>query len=185
MTPKYGQKGATLIIAMIFLIIMSLFAVNAFKSSTSNLKIIGNMQARQESIAVGQKAIEETISSSLFTINPKLVADTPVSVDVVGNGVPYVARLNPVPNCFRTKAIKSTELNLAVPADLACMRSSKVEQGGLDLVDTEAGAGDSLCANSEWNLGATVADPQTGTQITLNQGVAVRVLLADAENFCN
>ncbi|HAL39750.1 MAG TPA: hypothetical protein DCP03_17240, partial [Polaromonas sp.] len=61
MTSKAHQRGATLLVAMIFLILMSLFAISAFKSSTGNLRIIGNMQSRQEAIAVGQKAIEDTI----------------------------------------------------------------------------------------------------------------------------
>lgn len=185
MTLKAHQRGATLLVAMIFLILMSLFAVSAFKSSTSNLRVIGNMQARQESIAVGQQAIEQTISSSVFTSNPAVVAATPVSVDIDGNGtVDYTATLNPQPHCYRTKAIKSSELNPALPADLACMKSSVVQQGGLDIPDAAADAGNSLCANSEWNIGAQVVDQRSGTKVVVNQGVAVRVLETDAANSC-
>lgn len=182
---KTSQQGATLVIAMIFLILMSLFAVTAFKNSTGNLRIVGNMQSRQEAIAVGQKAVEQTISSAYFTTNPANVAATPIQVDIDGNGVAdYTATMNPQPHCFRTKAIKSSELNPSLTADLACMKSSVVQQGGLDIPDAAADAGNSLCANSEWNIGARVVDARSGTKVTLNQGIAVRVLETDAVNAC-
>lgn len=185
MTQRSRQRGATLVMALIFLILMSLFAISAFKGSMGNLRIVGNMQARQESVAVAQKAIEQTISSALFTTSPTTVAATPVQVDIDGNGTnDYTATLNPQPHCYRTKAIKTTDLNTALAADLQCMKSSVGATGGLDIVDAAADAGNSLCANSEWNVGATVEDLRTGTKVTVNQGVAVRVLETDAANFC-
>ena len=185
MTMPHKQSGATLVIAMIFLILMSLFAVSAFNSSNSNLKIIGNQQSRKEAIAVGQMAIEKTISSSLFTSQPDLVAATPVNVDIDGRGTAtYQATLNPQPKCYRTKAIKSNALNPALDADLSCMKTAVVQQGGLDTADAASTAGDSLCADSEWNIGAQVVDLRSGTKIVVNQGVAVRVLETDAANAC-
>lgn len=180
-----SQHGVTLVVTMIFLILISLFAVTAFKNSTGNLRIVGNMQSRQEAIAVAQKALEQTISSTYFTTNPANVAATPVLVDVDGNGtVDYTATLNPQPYCYRTKAIKSSELNPTLAADLACMKSGTVQQGGLDTPDAAADAGNSLCASSEWNIGAQVLDVQSGTKVVVNQGVAVRVLDTDAANAC-
>ena len=185
MKKRSTQHGATLVVAMIFLILMSLFAISAFKSSTGNLRIIGNMQARQEAIAVAQQAIEQTLSSFLFTTSPDTVAATPLLVDIDGNGSnDYTASLNPQPNCYRTKVIKTTELNPSLPADLACLKSSVVQQGGLDIIDAAADAGNSLCANSEWNVGAAVTDQRTGTKVAVHQGVAVRVLETDAANLC-
>ena len=52
-TPS-SQRGATLVLALIFLVLMSLFALSAFNSSSSNLRIVGNTQARQESLATAQ-----------------------------------------------------------------------------------------------------------------------------------
>jgi len=185
MTSSFKQQGATLVMTMIFLILMSLFAISAFKGSVGNLRIVGNMQARQESIAVAEKAIEKTISSTLFSTNPSSVAATPVQIDIDGNGsVDYTATLNPQPNCYRTKAIKSLDLNPALEADLQCMKSTVVSTGGLDAIDAAADAGNSLCANSEWNIGATVADLKSGATVTVKQGVGVRVLEADAANLC-
>ena len=185
MKAKKYQQGVTLTVTMIFLILISLFAVTAFKNSTGNLRIVGNMQSRQESVAVAQKALEQTISSAYFTTNPADVAATPVLVDVDGDGtIDYRATLNPQPHCYRTKAIKSSELNPTLAADLACMKSGTVQQGGLDTPDAAADAGNSMCANSEWNIGAQVIDVRSGTKVLVNQGVAVRVLETDAVNAC-
>lgn len=185
MNMRHKQSGATLVITMIFLILMSLFAVSAFNSSNGNLKIISNTQARQESIAVGQMAIEKTISTSLFSTQPALVAATPVNVDIDGRGTAtYQATLNPQPNCYRTKPIKSIDLNPALDADLSCMKTAVVQQGGIDSPDAAADAGNSMCSNSEWNIGAQVVDLRSGAKIVVNQGVAVRVLETDAVNAC-
>lgn len=185
MKQRSKQSGVTLIVVTIFLVLMALFAVAAFNTSTGNMKITGNMQIRQEAISAAQKAIEQTISGTQFTTAPTIVAATPISVSIDGAGVAnYTVRMNPQPNCYKTKVIKSNELNIALAADLACIKSSKVDQGGFELPDTSANAGDSLCSNSEWNIGASVTDAASGTVVVANQGVAVRVLATDAANFC-
>lgn len=185
MKSKAHQQGITLVIATIFLILISLFAASAFKSSTGNLRIVGNMQSRQEAIAVGQKALEKTISSAEFTRNPLAVAATPMTVDIDGNGtVDYTATLNPQPHCYRTKAIKSSELDPELAADRSCMKSSATMHGGLDIPNGAAEVGNSLCASSEWNIGAQVIDSRSGTKVVINEGVGVRVLETDAANSC-
>ncbi|MBI1732631.1 MAG: hypothetical protein HYR49_07665, partial [Gammaproteobacteria bacterium] len=45
-TTRY-QSGATLVTAMIFLVIMTLFAVASINMSTVNFKIVANMQAQK------------------------------------------------------------------------------------------------------------------------------------------
>jgi hypothetical protein len=41
-----------------------------------------------------------------------------------------------------------------------------------------------MCANSEWNIAAAVADAPTNTAVTVQQGVTVRIVASDAKNFC-
>ncbi len=179
------QRGISLVVTMIFLIVMSMFAVNAFNSSSSNMRIVGNMQARQESIAAAQQAVEQTISSTLFTSNPAGVSANPVAVDIDGDGnADYSAQLTPQPRCYRAKAIKTSELNPGTAADIACLRSGVVQNSGLDTPDAAADAGNSLCANTEWNIRAEVTDTRTSARVAINQGVSVRVLETDAANSC-
>ncbi|UUZ64284.1 hypothetical protein LP417_03665 [Polaromonas sp. P1-6] len=42
--PGRGQSGATLVVALIMLTLITLLVVNAFTLSSSNLKAVGNMQ---------------------------------------------------------------------------------------------------------------------------------------------
>jgi len=45
-------------------------------------------------------------------------------------------------------------------------------------------SGESQCADSEWSLSASYADPVTGSALTVNQGVGVRADRIDAANSC-
>ncbi|NVO04648.1 MAG: pilus assembly PilX N-terminal domain-containing protein [Rhodoferax sp.] len=180
----HRQRGATLVMAMIFVVIMALFATIAFNTSTGSMRVIGNMQARQEAISVAQKAIEQTISSTDFATKPSTVAATPILVNIDGGAVTYVASMLPTPTCYRTKVIKTSELDLSSAADMSCLQSGKVEQGGIDIAGSANTAGNSMCSNTEWNIGASVTDPSSGTVVVANQGVALRVLTADADNAC-
>ena len=180
-------RGATLVIALIMLVALALLAVRAFNSGTTNLRIVGNTQARQETLAAAQVAIEATISSSLFTKDPAGVAGNPIPVDLDGDGVAdYIVTLSPAPVCYRKKVIPTAALDLAAPAfkDKNCLGSTQTDFG-TDSDTATAGSTDSLCANSDWNVRAVVTDVATKASVALNQGVTVRILTTDADNFCH
>ena len=65
------QTGATLIVALMFLLMMTLFAVSSINMSTINLKIIGNMQATKALDATAKDLIEQLIGTAdTFVDNP-------------------------------------------------------------------------------------------------------------------
>lgn len=71
MTLGRRQKGAVLFISLIFLVIMTLYAVSSINMSTVNLKIVGNMQAIKAMDADAQDAIEQTLSKiNNFSLTP-------------------------------------------------------------------------------------------------------------------
>jgi hypothetical protein len=181
---KPYQQGAALVVALIFLILMSLFAISAFDGSSTNLRVVGNMQARQEAIGAAQLAVEQTISTTTFSTNPDIIAANAVNVDVDSNGVSdYRVTMTPQPKCYRARPIKNVELDTTLAADLACIKSSKDNDGGRD--DGEATvAGNSACWNTEWNVRAEVVDQRSGAEVAVNQGVATRVWETDAANSC-
>ncbi len=182
--PSRRARGVTLIIALIMMAALGLLAAWAMKSSTTNLRIVGNGQARLESFAAAQAAIEQTISSPLFTQQPAALAALPINIDIDGDGVPdQIARLSPAPACYRLRVVKMSELDAATAADLPCLRSSSAQNAGIDTGSASGGA-DSLCADSEWNVRAEVSDTATGAKVAVNQGVAVRGLVTDAINSC-
>jgi hypothetical protein len=178
------QRGVTLFVGMIILAALSLMAAWAFSSSTMNLRVVGNSQTRAEVFAVGQAAIEQTISSPVFMQQPLAVAAAPIPFDVDGDGVAdQSARLVPAPSCYRTRAVRMNELDAAVEADRPCLRSASSANLGIEST-TGAGIGDSLCADSEWNVRALVTDVATGATVAMAQGVAARGLVTDAANGC-
>lgn len=71
MTLARQQKGAVLFISLIFLLIMTLYAISSINMSTINLKIVGNMQAIKEMDADAQDAIEQILTQmSNFNLTP-------------------------------------------------------------------------------------------------------------------
>ena len=181
---QHAQRGVTLIVALIMLTALGLLAGWAVKSGTTNLRIVNNMQARQEAFSAAQAAIESTISSANFSQNPAAVAANPIHVDLDGDRVAdMTATLTPAPTCYRWRAIKTAELDPALAADRACLGSSSAGSAGLDNGAAPTG-GDSLCADSEWNVRAEVVDATSNATVRINQGVAMRGVITDVVNTC-
>ncbi len=179
------QRGATLIVALIMLVALAMLAVWAFNTGTMNLRVVGNSQARQEVIAAAQAATELTLSTPVFTQDPVAVAAGPIPIDVDGDAVPdYTARLTPAPSCYRVRALKVNELDPSSASDRACLGSSTAQNPGIETAGVAPVAGDSLCADSDWNLRAVVTDARTHATAAVNQGIAVRSLTTDTASAC-
>ena len=61
--PISTQRGATLVVVLIMLVILTLFAISAVNLSSSNLRVISNMQARKLVEQVGLQSSEQVLSS--------------------------------------------------------------------------------------------------------------------------
>jgi hypothetical protein len=181
------QRGVTLIVALVLLALLSMFGIWAYNGSTNNMRIVGNMQVRQEATDAAQAAIEQTISTPLFTTQPAAVAASSVAVNI--NGVDYPVWLKNKdgerePTCYRVKVIKQNELDVESASDRPCMKDTGPPQPDSDVPPAIVSAGDSMCSDTEWNVYAEVTDEQTGAFVAVNQGVAARVLTTDANNAC-
>jgi type II secretory pathway pseudopilin PulG len=177
-----AQRGMTLIVVLILLTALGLLAALGVRSGTTNLLVVGNTQARQEAMSAVQAAIERTISSREFSDKPAAVAALPITVDVDGDGkVDQTVTLSPPPSCYNFRVVKSNELDDNNPADVVCMRGS-ANSAGIDAPGLPAG--DSNCADSEWNVRASVNSPDNGARAVVNQGVAMRGVITDAANNC-
>ncbi|HZN86576.1 MAG TPA: PilX N-terminal domain-containing pilus assembly protein, partial [Burkholderiales bacterium] len=64
------QRGATLVIALIMLVLLTLFAVSSMNTANTNLRVVGNMQSRNEALYAAQETLETVISTPLFLANP-------------------------------------------------------------------------------------------------------------------
>ena len=189
---RHPQRGATLFITLIMLVVISLFLVNSLNTATTNLKVVGNMQARNEAIQVAQEAIETTVSSTQFITTPSnavlnpcgsantLCKDVNLDDTTSSSSALYTTQLTPNPGCVSVKAIQNAELNLSNTEDLGCAAGQSQQFGVSGAV-----TGDSLCSNTVWEITAKTTDANTGASVTLTQGVSVRVSADDASASCS
>lgn len=149
------------------LVLLTLFVLAAINMSSINLRVMGNEQARNESTAAAQQAIERVMSTN-FPVNPQAAT---VSIPSGDGKVTYTVAVDQ-PVCLNSVPIKSDDpsLDITTPADASCLMSGAFGTAG--------GGGNSLCANTQWDIRATVSDTagatQSGTNVTVHQGTGVR-----------
>ena len=188
MTSHSHQRGATLIVALIILVVLALLGIGAFQTSVTDMKASGNMQARTEALNAAQETIETVISSRQFVVDPAnaitRACEGPNTYcsDFNGDGAPeYRTRLAPAPSCVTMKVVKVVELDLASSEDLTCAVGQS-QQFGVAGADTAAA--DSLCANTVWQVTAETAAVTGGAKVTVSQGVGLRVAADEMSNAC-
>ena len=177
-----SQRGATLLVSLIMLVLLTLFAISAFNTGTTNLKVVGNMQARSEALNVAQQSVETVLSTPLFIASPANAVANPCGAPNTlctdpsgGTGVTeYTTRLVPQPSCVTVRPIKNEELVLTNPEDLGCA-AGQIQQFGV----AGAVSGNSLCANTVWEITAETTGTATGAKVKVTQGVAVKVGIDD------
>lgn len=148
-----AQRGITLLVGMIMLVVITLMVTTAFMMSNTNLKSVGNMQARNEAIAAANIAIEQVLSSA-FTDAPGAES---IDVDIDNDGdVDYTVAIA-TPVCIRASRDTS-----AAP--------SSVSLPVLTVASTW---------NTLWDIEASVNDLRSGAQVTVRSGT--RVLLSEAQ----
>ncbi|AJE20459.1 pilus assembly PilX N-terminal domain-containing protein [Azotobacter chroococcum] len=154
----YGrQTGATLVVGLIMLLLFTLMVSSSFVFSTTNLKAVGNMQSRDESIAAANKAIEYMLSTP-FTSEP---GAEQVGFDVNNDGVFDYTVSIVEPECIQASlAGTSAPSSVTLPA----MSSSNW--------------------NTIWEIRASVSDPLSGANTLVRSGVRVLLTKVEKDNVC-
>ncbi len=142
----HKQAGVVLVVAMVLLIMITLFAITAIRSSTSELQIVGNAQVRKELAAAAQEGIENRINS---------VSD----FNNVIAGVPLSAASYP---------LQGGRYGVEVSAP-RCLKA--VATLGNSLVNAGVSASDT----TYWEVDATVTDNNTGATMQTTQGLKMRM----------
>jgi len=153
------QRGATLIVALIMIALITLLVVNAFTLSSSNLKAVTNMQMRDESVAAANQAIEQLVGSAFYNAQ----ASQTFSIDINKDGTDDFAVVTGKPSCIRAYISQKGS-----PSD--------VELG-------KAMASGSTW-NTDWDVEATVTDSATGASVKMHQGVRALLTLTEKELLC-
>ena len=150
MVRRFKESGATLIIALIMLVLLTLMVVSAINSGMINLRIAGNMQVEDEARAAAQQAIENFISSyANFYPIPAAASTTGYDINNAGTAKYSVTVAAPV--------CKSASKQIP-GRSAACVNGSK---SGL------------FCWDTLWEVRATAADTSSGVSQTVVQGVAL------------
>jgi hypothetical protein len=77
------------------------------------------------------------------------------------------------------KPIKNDALNLAISEDLGCAAGQQQQFGVAGAV-----TGNSLCASSVWEISAHAQGLTSGANVTVRQGIGVRISADDAGTGC-
>jgi Tfp pilus assembly protein PilX len=170
---RTSQRGFTLVMTLIFLIIFMLFAISMVSSSMINTKVAANQQYRLEATTVAQQGIEQVLSQPFAQVP---VPATSLAVDVNGDGkADYIARVAS-PVCIASKPVLNQDLDSTNPNDLGCMFSTSGQNTGILLPGGGSIPGPP-CQATQWDVQSSVNDTNnTATAVTIHQGVSVRVL---------
>ena len=158
------QRGATLVIGLIMLVLLTLMAVSSFNLGKSSLQIVGNMQYRSETLRAAEQAVETAISTPTA-----LTVPSNSSVDVNGDGVPDVT-VGITPILVQAYVLKNNALNLNDANEVGCSLGTAQSFGVAG-----SATGNSLCAQVTYDLKAMSTEAATNTSVELHQGVALQV----------
>ena len=78
-TPR-RETGATLIVALIFLVILTLLVFSGVKTGALSFLIANNVQYQREAIAVAQAVIDSKLTSNSFFASPPTTSSTDTSI---------------------------------------------------------------------------------------------------------
>lgn len=157
-----AQRGATLIVGLIMLVLITLMVTAAFMISTGNLKAVGNMQFRNEAIAAANAASEEVLNSLLTGGSTVAPPAQDLWIDLHNGNPKYLVQISP-PNCVRA--------SVAAPG-----YSSSLSLG--NVMTTQS------AWNTIWDVQADVNDTNTGATVRVRQGVRVLLTLAQKNAVC-
>ena len=156
------QRGATLLISLIMLVVLTLFALTAIRTGNIGLKIVGNQQAAKLMEAAAAQAVEQVVSNlgnfdSATLIAPAATAAQRVCVNANANHPPA-----------------------AIPP-ASCLSGTQVDVQPVRCISAKRQTGGSLTQalstyENTWEVVATVTDALTGAKATYHQGVMIRML---------
>jgi len=178
------QRGMTLVVALVMLVLITLLAMTTFNLGKSSIQVVNNMQNRDEGIAASRNVLDEAMSSTRFFDTPADALDQPClnsnhrCFDMNGDGVIDIVTALSAAKCVKVRTIKSNELDLGVDEDRGCSVGSSNDHG---IVGPK---GNSMCADTTWEMTATSQDQHVQSEVEMVQGVAMRVSTDNVETSC-
>lgn len=170
MRQKTKQGGATLFIAMIFLLIFGAMAAASLSVAFGSTQAIANMQWRNESLGAANAVISKILSGTRFTTDTTFATSVNnatgstklldltgsgslnrLSFDVNGDSIDDIVVSMPSitfdgtakagPRCIKYSTVPVSSLNTAVAADLGCFGTANSDSSGYS-TETSSGSYD-------------------------------------------
>ncbi|HRK77049.1 MAG TPA: hypothetical protein PLQ95_00785 [Thiobacillus sp.] len=156
-----AQRGVTLIVGLIMLVLITLMVTSSFMLSNTNLKSVGNLQFRNEAIAAANAAIDK-------------------SFDLAVLPVPYVDYVD----------INNDGTNdFSIAITRSCLRSSAVVTAPTPGTGSSVTLGFTPTSSDHmviWDYDATVTDnANTGATVRVRQGIRQRLTQAQCDALCS
>jgi hypothetical protein len=169
------QRGASLFFALIVLGLMTLLAVSAYNIGSVNLKVVANVQARQEGTGAADLAAQQVIGSTTFATAAQPYA-TSVDVDVNNDTTAdYTASVAATCLTFRPYPAPGQILDAEDP----CTGSRNDSTMSL------------FCAQTYWDVQSRATPASggayrgnAGADVTVHQGVSLPMKQEDAAKVC-
>ena len=157
--PRARQQGATLLVALIMLVMLTLFAVTMIRSGNVGLRVVGNQQTQKLMEAAAQQAMEQVVSN-------------------LGNfdAINVVA---PTTTVAQRVCINSTTPRVIPPT--ACPSGTQVDIEPVRCISSVRAQYSSLTTSQAtyeniWEIVATVTDSASGARAKFHQGVKILML---------
>jgi len=180
---KY-EKGATLLVVLIMLVLLTLAVGMSFNAGRINTAIIGNQQAMQSTTDAARVAIDEVLSRPLFALSPSAPfgSGNEKFYDTDSNGTlnqDTDIRVTITQSCIKNYTVLPKIEDPTAADSQGCVIGEGQNKG------TEGAAADQKCADVIWELIADARDPVTEARTVATQGVRVRQLTAATTNTAN
>lgn len=187
---RHQQRGITLVVGLVILVLMTLLAVTSFNMGKNDLNIVGNMQQRNQAMDAARAVLQTTISSTAFmdTPNSSIIGTCSGAnvtnadcFDINGDGQDDIkVAINPVPTCVMAQVILNSSLDMSKPDDLGCAVGVSNQSG----IVGGSSSGASLCANTVWEVNAVATDLSSGAESTVSSGAAARTSTDNVAAAC-
>lgn len=190
MVTRYQQRGMTLVVGLIILVLMTLLAVTSFNMGKNDLNMVGNMQQRDQAMDAARSVLQKTISSTTFMNTPATAIIGTCSgvnvnnadcFDTNGDGTDDVkVAITPAPTCVKAQTILNSSLDMSKPDDLGCAVGVSNQSG----IVGGSSSGASLCANTVWEINTVATDLSSGAEATVSAGAAARTSTDNVAAAC-
>lgn len=171
MNTRASQSGITLVVSLIMLIVLTLLVVSAIRFGIINLKISGNAQTEAEANAATHVALEKMLEQVVAAEKIDTIPAQPEMMISTG-GNSYKVNVQK-PACLLSKNISLTSLDHNSAIDRPCISNTpqptQFDANGLPIPKPTA------CKDQQWDIAASVSDPSSGANVSMLQGVSLRV----------